>query len=96
VASSYEVTFHVRTSGSVTSVGDVLTQTLPGAGEISSPTVLQTGDELPVLLVRMTVDADDSSGAGLAGRAALDRAVRDAGLSPDAVTVDAPDIRASA
>jgi hypothetical protein len=95
VATAYEVNFHVRTSSSVTAIRDVLTQTLRGTDEISAPTVIRTGDEYPVLLVSMTVNADDSSEAGLAARAALDDAVRDAGLSEDAVTVDAPEIRAS-
>jgi hypothetical protein len=56
--------------------------------------VLRSDDEHPLLLIKMTVNANDSSEAGLAARAALDDAVRDAGLSEDAVTVDAPDIRA--
>jgi hypothetical protein len=95
VATAYEVSFHVRTSGSVTAIRDVLTQTLDGTDEISEPTVLRSGHEYPELLVSMTVNAHDSSEAGLAARAALDDAVRDAGLSEDAVTVDAPDVQAS-
>jgi hypothetical protein len=95
VATAYEVNFHVRTSSSVTAIQDVLTQTLHGTDEISEPTVLRSGDEYPVLLVSMTVNANDSSEAGLAARGVLDDAVRDAGLSEDAVTVDAPDVRAS-
>jgi hypothetical protein len=43
----------------------------------------------------MAVNANDSSEAGLAARRAIDDAVRNAGLSEDAVTVDAPEIRAS-
>ena len=95
MATAYDVSFHVRTDGSVTAIQDVLTQTLHGTDEISRPTVLRSGDEYPVLLVSMTVNANDSSEAGLAARAALDDAVRDAGLSEDAVTADAPEIRAS-
>ena len=95
MATAYDVSFHVRTDGSVTAIQDVLTQTLHGTDEISTPTVLRSGDEYPVLLVRMTVNANDSSEAGLAARAALDDAVRDAGLSEDSVTADAPEIRAS-
>ena len=95
MATAYDVSFHVRTDGSVTAIQDVLTQTLHGTDEISAPTVLRSGDEYPLLLVSMTVNANDSSEAGLAARAALDDAVRDAGLSEDAVTADAPEIRAS-
>ena len=95
MATAYEVSFHVRTGSSVTAIQDVLTQTLHGTDEISAPTVLRSGDEYPLLLVSMTVNANDSSEAGLAARAALDDAVRDAGLSEDAVTVDAPEIQAS-
>jgi hypothetical protein len=95
MATAYEVSFHVRTDGSVTAIRDVLTQTLHGTDEISAPTVLRSGDEYPVLLVSMTVNANDSSEAGLTARAAIDGAVRDAGLSENAVTVDAPEIRAS-
>jgi hypothetical protein len=95
VATAYGVSFHVRTGGSVTAIRDVLTQTLHGTEEVSEPTVLRSGDEYPVLLVSMTVNANDSSEAGLAARGVLDDAVRDAGLSEDAVTVDAPVIRAS-
>jgi hypothetical protein len=95
VATAYGVSFHVRTSGSVTAIQHVLAQTLHGTDEISEPTVLRSGAEYPELLVSMTVNANDSSEAGLAARAALDDAVRDAGLSEDAVTVEAPDIRAS-
>ena len=94
MATAYDVSFHVRTDGSVTAIQDVLTQTLHGTDEISAPTVLRSGDEYPLLLVGMTVNANDASEAGRAARAALDEAVRDAGLSEDAVTVDAPDIRA--
>jgi hypothetical protein len=43
----------------------------------------------------MSRSANDSSEAGLAARGAIDDAVRDAGLSEDSVTVDAPEIRAS-
>jgi hypothetical protein len=95
MATAYEVSFHVRTSSSVTAIQDVLTQTLHGTDEISAPTVLRSGDEYPLLLVSMTVNANDSSEAGLAARAVIDEAVRDAGLSEDAVTVDAPEIRTS-
>ena len=94
MATAYEVSFHVSTSSSVTAIQDVLTQTLHGTDEISTPTVLRSGDEYPVLLVSMVVNANDSSEAGLAARAAIDDAVRDAGLSENAVTVDAPEIRA--
>jgi hypothetical protein len=93
VATAYEVSFHVRTGSSVTAIQDVLTQTLHGTDKVSAPTLLRSGDEYPVLLVSMTVNANDSSEAGLSARAALDDAVRDAGLSEDAVTVDAPEIR---
>jgi hypothetical protein len=95
MATAYEVGFQVHTDGSVTAIQDVLTQTLHGTDEISAPTVLRSGDEVPVLLVSMTVNANDSSEAGLAARAAINDAVRDAGLSENAVTVDAPEIRAS-
>jgi hypothetical protein len=95
MATAYEVSFHVRTDGSVTAIQDVLTQTLHGTDDVSAPTVLRSGDEHPVLLVSMTVSANDSSEAGLAARGAIDDAVRDAGLSEDSVTVDAPEIRAS-
>lgn len=95
MATAYEVSFHARTDGSVTAIQDVLTQTLRETDEISAPTVLRSGDEYPTLLVTMRVTANDSSAAGLAARAALDDAVRDAGMSEDAVTVDAPEIRAS-
>jgi len=95
MATAYEVSFHVRTGGSVTAIQDVLKQQLHGTAEMSEPTVLRSGDEYPLLLVSMRVTANDSSEAGLAARAALDDAVRDAGLSEDAVTVDAPEIRAS-
>jgi hypothetical protein len=95
MATAYEVSFHVSTDRSVTAIRDVLTQTLHGTDEISEPTVLRSGDEHPGLLVSMTVNANDSSQAGLAARAAIDDAVRDAGLSEDAVTVDAPEIRTS-
>jgi hypothetical protein len=95
MATAYEVSFHVRTDGSVTAIEDVLTQTLHGTDQISEPTVLRTGDEYPLLLVSMTVNANDSSEAGLAARAVIDDAVRDAGLTEDAVTVDAPEIRTS-
>ena len=95
MATAYKVSFHVRTSSSVTAIQDVLTQTLHGTKEFSDPTVLRSGDEYPRLLINMTVTANDSSDAGLAARAALDDAVRDAGLSEDAVTVDAPEIQAS-
>ena len=82
-------------STSVTAVEDVLTQTLHETDEVSEPAVLRSGDELPVLLVSMKVNANDSSEAGLAARRAIDDAVRNAGLSEDAVTVEAPEIRAS-
>lgn len=95
MATAYEVNFHVHTGGSVTAIQDVLKQTLHGTDEISEPTVLRSGDEYPVLLVSMTVNANDSSEAGLAARGVLDDAVRDAGLREDAVTVDAPEIRTS-
>jgi hypothetical protein len=95
MATAYQVNFQVHTSTSVTAIKDVLTQTLHETDEISEPTVLRTGDEYPVLLVSMRVNANDSSEAGLAARAAIDDAVRDAGLSVDAVTVDPPEIRAS-
>jgi hypothetical protein len=94
VGTAYRVSFQVRASSSVTAIQDVLTQTLHGTDEISAPTVLRSGDEYPLLLVGMTVNANDASEAGRAARAALDEAVRDAGLSEDAVTVEAPDIRA--
>jgi len=67
VATAYEVSVQVHTSSSVTAVEDVLTRTLHGTTEISEPTVLRSGDEYPVLLVSMTVNANDSSEAGLAG-----------------------------
>jgi hypothetical protein len=95
VATAYEVNFQVHTSGSVTAIQDVLTQTLHGTDQITAPTMLRSGDELPVLLVSMKVNANDSSEAGLAARATIDDAVREAGLSEDAVTVDPPEIRAS-
>jgi hypothetical protein len=57
--------------------------------------------DLPLAEVRFhirtdsPVNANDSSEAGLAARTAIDDAVREAGLSEDAVAVDAPEIRGS-
>jgi hypothetical protein len=95
VATAYEVSVQVHTSSSVTAVEDVLTQTLHETEEVSEPAVLRSGDAYPVLHVSMTVNANDSSEAGLAARRAIDDAVHNAGLSEDAVTVDAPEVRAS-
>jgi flagellar basal body P-ring protein FlgI len=95
VATAYEVSVQVHISSSVTAVEDVLTQTLHETDKVSEPAVFRSGDTYPVLHISMTVNANDSSEAGLAARRAIDDAVRNAGLSEDAVTVDAPEIRAS-
>ena len=64
MATAYEVSFQVRTSSSVTAIQDALTQTLHGTDEISAPTVLRSGDEYPLLLVSMTVEAPDIRAGG--------------------------------
>jgi hypothetical protein len=92
----YEVQIPVHATNSVTSLHDVLAQALPHAGEFTkSPTILQTGDEEPMLLVSMTLDAADSSDAGSAAREALAQAIRDAGLTEDSARLGDPEIRSA-
>jgi hypothetical protein len=96
MSTRYEVTIPVRVEASVTSLQDVLEQTLPGAGEFAeAPTVTHSADDRPMLLVTMPVDAPDSSEAGTTAREALVRAMRDAGLADDSANLGDAEIRSS-
>lgn len=97
MATAYEVRIPVRTAGPAVPVRDVLTQTLPGAGDFPrTPSVAETGDDdESQLLVSMTVNAAAACDAQLAGQEAVTRALRDAGLTEDSVVLGPADARVS-
>jgi hypothetical protein len=97
VTTSYEVTIRLHPEGSATAVRDVLEQSLRDTEPfLKAPVIEPSADDRPDLLVVSTVDADDASSAQVAVRDALTQAIRHAGLLPESVRLDDPQVRSSA
>lgn len=82
VPGTFEVSLHVHSSGSVTSLRDVLLQSLPEVRDFErAPTIEVSGDDDPDLLVTLVLPADDVSAAQQDARAALEQALTDVGVT---------------
>jgi hypothetical protein len=96
VATAYTVSLHVHSSGSVTSLRDVLQQSLPEVRDFErAPTIEVSGDDVPDLLVTVVVSADDASTAQQDARSALEQALTDVGVTGSTIDIRDPDVRAS-
>jgi hypothetical protein len=94
---TFEVALHVHSSGSVTSLRDVLLQSLPEVRDFErAPTVEVSGDDDPDLLVSLVLPAEDASAAKQDARAALEQALKDVGVTGSTIDIrDDPEVRAS-
>jgi hypothetical protein len=91
----FEVSLHVHSSGSVTSLRDVLRQSLPEVREFErAPTIEVSSDDDPDLLVTLVLPADDVSTAQRDARAALAQALTDVGVTGSTIDIrDDPDVQ---
>ena len=95
MATSYEVSLHVHSSGSVTSLRDVLQQSLPEVRDFErAPTIELSGDDAPDLLVTLVLPSDDASTAQRDARAALEQALTDVGVTGTTIDIRDPEVRA--
>jgi hypothetical protein len=94
VPDTFEVSLHVHSSGSVTSLRDVLLQSLPEVRDFErAPTIEVSGDDDPDLLVTLVLPADDVSTAQQDARAALEQALTDVGVTGSTIDIgDDPDV----
>jgi hypothetical protein len=93
----FEVSLHVHSSGSVTSLRDVLQQSLPEVRDFErAPTIEVSGDDDPDLLVTIVLPADDASAAQQDARSALEQALTDVGVTGSTIDIrDDPDVQTS-
>ena len=85
---TYEVSLHVHSSGSVTSLRDVLQQSLPEVRDFErAPTVEVSGDDDPDLLVTIVLPADDEPSAQRDARSALEQALTDVGVTGSTIDI---------
>ena len=95
MATSYEVSLHVHSSGSVTALRDVLEQSLPEVRHFDRPPVLVvSGEDKPDLLVTLVLPADDASTAQHDARSAVAQAIKDVGITGADVEIGDPEVRA--
>jgi hypothetical protein len=96
VPDPYEVSLHVHSSGSVTSLRDVLQQSLPEVRDFEcAPTVEVSGDDDPDLLVTLVLQAQDTSAAQRDARAALEQALTDVGVTGSTIDIRDTDAQSS-
>jgi hypothetical protein len=91
----YEVSMHVHSGGSVTSLRDVLRLSLTEVRHFErAPTIEVSGDDDPDLLVTLVLPADDVSTAQQDARSALEQALTDVGVTGSTIDIrDDPDVQ---
>ncbi len=91
----YEVSLHVHSSGSVTSLRDVLRQSLTEVRDFErAPTIEVSGDDDPDLLVTVVLPAADVSTAQQDARSALEQALTDVGVTGSTIDIrDDPEVK---
>jgi hypothetical protein len=92
VPDPYEVALHVHSSGSVTSLRDVLQQSLPEVRDFErAPTIELSGDDVPDLLVTVVLRADDETSAQQDARSAVQQALTDVGVTGSTIDLRVPE-----
>ena len=96
VPDPFEVSLHVHSSGSITSLRDVLQQSLREVRDFEgAPTIEVSGDDDPDLLVTLFLQAEDASAAQRDARAALEQALTDVGVTGSTIDVGDSDVESS-